>query len=84
MDRLKFIFVWYVIVFDFFGLFKIKDEVKKRIMGKVYGIIFNCFVFWVVYVEILLDYSIEKFLMVLRCFVLIRGYLLKFYLDNGL
>lgn len=83
IERLKLVLVWDFIVFDFFGLFKVKDEVKKRMMGKVYGLIFNCFVIRVVYVDVLFDYSIEKFLMVLWCFVFIRGYLLKLYLDNG-
>lgn len=54
-------FVWYCIVIDFFGLFKICDEVKKCIIGKVYGVIFNCLGIRVVYEELVLDYSIEKF-----------------------
>lgn len=58
IERLKLALVWYFIVFDLFGFFKIKDEVKKRTTEKVYGVIFNCFIIRVVYVDILLDYSI--------------------------
>lgn len=83
VERLKFVLVWIYIVLDLFGLFKIKDEVKKWIIGKVYGVIFNCFGIRVVYIDILLDYSIDKFLMVFCRFVFIRGYLFKIYLDNG-
>ena len=76
-DRLKPTPAWYATALDFFGPFKIKDEVKKRTTGKAYGIIFNCFASRAVHVEISPDYSTEKFLMVLRRFVSIRGYLSK-------
>lgn len=82
-ERFKFFLVWYCIVIDLFGFFKIKDEVRKWMIGKVYGVIFNCLGIWVVYLDFIVDYSIEKFLMVLRRFVLLRGYLFKFYFDNG-
>lgn len=60
IERLKLVLVWDFIVYDFFGLFKGKDEVKKRMMGKVYGLIFNFFVIRVVYIDVLFDYSIYK------------------------
>lgn len=83
IERLCLFFFWYCIVIDFFGLFKIWDEVKKRMVGKMYGVIFNCFSICVVYVDFVVDYSINKFLMVLRWFVFIRGYFFKLYFDNG-
>lgn len=83
IERLKFVFLWNFIVIDYFGFFKIKDEVKKRIFGKGYGVLFNCMGIRVVYIDIVFDYSIDKFLMVLRRFVLIRGYFFKLYFDNG-
>ena len=83
MDRLKPTPAWYATALDFFGPFKIKDEVKKRTTGKAYGIIFNCLVSRAVHVEISPDYSTEKFLMALRRFVSIRGYPSKLYSDNG-
>lgn len=51
--RLKLVLLWFYIVFDLFGLFKIWNEVKKRIFGKVYGVIFNCFGMFVVYIDFL-------------------------------
>lgn len=83
VDRLKLFFVWICIVIDLFGLFKIWDEVKKRMIGKIYGVIFNCLGICVVYVDLVVDYSIEKFFMVLWRFVFIWGYFLKLYFDNG-
>ena len=68
---------------DFFGPFKVKDEVKKRTTGKAYGLIFNCLATRAVHVDVSPDYSTEKFLMVLRRFVSIRGYPSKLYSDNG-
>lgn len=84
IERFKLVFLWYFIFIDLFGFFIICDEVKKWIIFKVYGVIFICLVMRVVYLDLVLDYSIEKFLMVLRKFVLLRGYLCKIYFDNGL
>ena len=55
---------------------------KKRTTGKAYGLIFNCLATRAVHVDISPDYSTEKFLMVLRRFVSIRGYPSKLYSDN--
>lgn len=79
----KLVFLWYFILIDLFGFFMICDVVKKCIMLKVYGVIFNCIGIRVVYLDFVLDYSIESFFMVLCRFVLFRGYLLKIYFDNG-
>ena len=68
---------------DLFGPFKIKDEVKKRTIAKTYGVIFNCLATRAVHVDLAADYSTEKFLMVLRRFVSIRGFPSKLYSDNG-
>lgn len=73
---MKLLLVWNLIVIDFFGLFKIRDEVKKRIFGKVYGVIFNCLLLRVVYIDIVFDYSMEIFFMVFRRFVFLWGYLI--------
>ena len=51
--------------------------------GKAYGLIFNCLAKRAVHVDISPDYNTEKFLMVLRRFVSIRGYPSKLYSDNG-
>ena len=83
IERLKPAPAWDATALDFFGPFKIKDEVKKRTTGKAYGLIFNCLATRAVHVDISPDYSTEKFLMVLRRFVSIRGYPSKLYSDNG-
>lgn len=82
-ERLKPAPAWHCTAIDLFGPFKIKDEVKKRTTGKAYGVIFNCLGTRAVYVDLAADYSTEKFLMVLRRFVSLRGYPSKLYSDNG-
>ena len=82
IERLKPAPAWDATALDFFGPFKIKDEVKKRTTGKAYGLIFNCLATRAVHVDISPDYSTEKFLMALRRFVSIRGYPSKLYSDN--
>lgn len=49
----------------------------------MYGVIFNCLSTRAVHVDLAADYSTNKFLMVLRRFVSIRGYPSKLYSDNG-
>ena len=83
IERLKPAPAWDSTALDFFGPFKIKDEVKKRTLGKAYGLMFNCPATPAVHVDISPDYSTEKFLMVRRRFVSIRGYPSKLYSDNG-
>ena len=56
---------------------------KKRTIAKTYGVIFNCLATRAVHVDLAADYSTEKFLMVLRRFVSIRGFPSKLYSDNG-
>ena len=65
------------------GPFKIRDEVKKQTIGKAYGVIFNCLGTRTVHVDLAPDYSTEKFLMVLRRFVSLRGYPAKLISNNG-
>ena len=44
-----------------FVQYKIKEEVKKSCRGKAYGLVFNCCVSRVVYVDIAADCSTEEF-----------------------
>lgn len=82
-ERLKPAPPWTSTAIDLFGPFKIRDEVKKRAIGKAYGVLFNCLATRAVHVDLAPDYSTEKFLMVLRRFVSIRGYPAKLRSDNG-
>ncbi|XP_074631204.1 uncharacterized protein LOC141889794 [Acropora palmata] len=83
VDRLKPSSAWTYTAIDLFGPFKIRDKVKNRTAGKTYGVIFNSLGTCTVDVDLTVDYSTEKFLMVLRRFASIRGYSSKLYTDNG-
>ena len=53
IERLKPAPAWDATALDFFGPFKIKDEVKKRTTGKAYGLIFNCLATRAVHVDMI-------------------------------
>lgn len=57
---------FYYIGMDVFGLFYIKEGCK---ILKCYGLIFICFVFCVVYLEILNLMEVDFFISVLCCFI---------------
>ena len=57
IERLKPARSWTCTALDQFGLFKIKDEVKKRTTGKANGIIFNCLGTRALHIDISTDYS---------------------------
>ena len=82
-ERLKPAPPWHSTGIDLFGPFSIRDEVKKRTIGKAYGIIFNCLGTRAVHIDLAPNYSTDKFLMALRRFVSIRGYPSILYSDNG-
>ncbi len=81
LERLKPAPLWSYTALDLFGPFKIRDEVKKRTFSN--GVIFNCLMTRAVNIDLSADYSTDKFLMVLRRFVSLRGYPRKLYSDNG-
>ena len=83
IERLKPSPPWYYCGVDLFGPYNVRDEVKKRTTGKAYGVIFTCLSSRAVHVDLAPDYSTEKFLMVLRRFVSLRGYPKKLLSDNG-
>ena len=82
-ERLKPAPAWNCTAVDLFSPFRIRGEVQKRTTGKAYGVIFNCLSTQAVHVDLAPYYHTEKFLMVLRRFVLLRGYLAKMISDNG-
>ena len=59
-DRLKPAPPWNCTGIDLFGPFKVRDEIKKRAVGKAYGVIFTCLATRAVYVDLAPDYSTEK------------------------
>lgn len=55
-----FMFLFYYIVCDYFGLFKVK--ISWKIIIKYYGVIFICMNMRVVYLELVVDYFIVEFM----------------------
>ena len=82
-ERLKSAPAWNCTAVDLFGPFRIRGGVQKRTTGKAYSIIFNCLSTQAVHVDFAPYYSNEKFLMVLRQFVSLRGYPAKMISENG-
>ena len=82
-ERLKPAPPFYTTGIDYFGPFKLKGEVQKRVHGKGYGVIFTCFVTRAVYLDISCDYSTDSFLQVLRRFASFRGWPRKIISDQG-
>lgn len=74
---------WHITAIYLFGPFKIRDQVKKRTIGKCYGVLFNCMSTRAVHIDLVDDYSTEAFLLALRRFTSLRGYPAKLYSDNG-
>ena len=67
---------------DYFGPYKVRGEVQKRISGKVWGVIFTDLVSRAIFIEAVHDYSASSFLMALSNFANIRGYPAVIYSDN--
>ena len=82
-ERLKPSPPWHNTAIDLFGPLKIRDQVKRRTIGKCYGVLFNCMSTRAVHIDLASDYSRETFLLVLRRFASLRGYPAKLYSDNG-
>lgn len=68
---------------DIFGPFHVKDTIKKRITGKVYGVVFNCLITRAVYIDLAEGYDTESFLNTLRRFVAIHGFPKTMFSDSG-
>ena len=83
LERLKPSPPFYHIGIDHFGPFRIRGEVQKRIKGKGYGVLINCFTTRAVYADISGDYSTDRFLQVLRRFACVSGWPKMIYSDNG-
>lgn len=82
-ERLKPASLFYYTSLDLFGLFAIKDTVKRRTVGKAYGVIFSCLVTRAVFLDMADSYNTQSFLTVFRRFVSLRGYLHTIHLDSG-
>lgn len=78
-ERLKASPPFYHTAYDIFGIFSIRDIVKRKTFGKAF---FNCLSSRSVYLNLLEGYDTENFL-VFRQFVSIMGYASSLYSDRG-
>jgi len=68
---------------DLFGPFEVKDEVKKRVRLKVWGIVYCCMASRAVHTDVVSDQSTESFLLSYKRFTALRGHPTKVWSDLG-
>ncbi|RVE55951.1 hypothetical protein OJAV_G00231410 [Oryzias javanicus] len=68
---------------DLFGPYLVKDEVKKRVTMKVWGIVFSCLVSRAIHTDLVSTLSTESFLMAYKRFTALRGHPRKIWSDPG-
>ena len=68
---------------DLFGPYEVKDEVKKRVKLKVWGIVFSCMASRAIHADIVSDLSAEGFLLAYQRFTSLRGHPKKVWSDPG-
>ena len=68
---------------DLFGPYDVKDEVKKRVRLKVWGIVFSCMASRAIHADIVSDMSAEGFLLAYQRFTSLRGHPSKVWSDPG-
>ncbi|KAJ7999295.1 hypothetical protein DPEC_G00213940 [Dallia pectoralis] len=68
---------------DLFGPYLVKDDIKRRVSMKVWGVVFCCMASRALYLDLVSSMSTESFLMTYQRFVAIRGHPLKVWSDPG-
>nr|XP_040058096.1 uncharacterized protein LOC120834249 [Gasterosteus aculeatus aculeatus] len=68
---------------DLFGPYLVKDDVKKRVRMKVWGVVFCCMASRAIHTELANTMSTESFLMAYQRFTAIRGHPKKIWSDPG-
>lgn len=68
---------------DLFGPYQVKDDVRKRVTVKVWGIVFCCMASRAVHTEMANTMSTKSFLMAYQRFTAIRGHPRKIWSDPG-
>ncbi|XP_023808028.1 uncharacterized protein LOC111946916 [Oryzias latipes] len=68
---------------DLFGPYQVREDVKKRVTQKVWGVLFCCMASRAIHAEIANDLSTEGFLMAYQRFTAIRGHPRKIWSDPG-
>ncbi|XP_060777189.1 uncharacterized protein LOC132886503 [Neoarius graeffei] len=68
---------------DLFGPYQVKDEVKKRVTMKVWGVVFCCMASRAIHTDLASAVSTEAFLMAYQKFTAVRGHPRKIWSDPG-
>jgi hypothetical protein len=68
---------------DLFGPVEYQQHVKKRQVGKGWGVVFVCTTTSALHVEFMDTYSTDSFLLALRRFMSVRGTPMRFQSDRG-
>lgn len=68
---------------DLFGPYHVKDDVKKRVTMKVWGVVFCCMSSRAIHVELASTLSTESFLLTYQRFTAVRGHPRKIWSDPG-
>jgi hypothetical protein len=75
--------VFQSVAIDLFGPVEYQQHIKKRQVGKGWGVVFVCTTTSALHVEFMDTYSTDSFLMALRRFMSIRGTPTRFQSDRG-
>ncbi|XP_046693704.1 uncharacterized protein LOC124378202 [Silurus meridionalis] len=68
---------------DLFGPYEVKDEVRKRVRLKVWGIVYCCMASRAIHTDVVSDQSAESFLLAYQRFTALRGHPRKLWSDPG-
>lgn len=68
---------------DLFGPYEVKDEVRKKVKLKVWGIVFCCMASRAMHTDLVSDQSAEGFLLAYQRFTALRGHPRKLWSDPG-
>ncbi len=68
---------------DLFGPYEVKDQVKKKVRLKVWGVVFCCMASRAIHADIVGDQSAEGFLLAYKRFTALRGHPRKVWSDPG-
>ena len=68
---------------DLFGPYQVKDDVKKRVSLKVWGVVFCCMASRAIHTDLVNAQSTESFLLAYQRFTALRGHPRKIWSDPG-
>ena len=68
---------------DLFGPYQVRDDIKRRVTMKVWGVVFCCMSSRAVHAELASTLSTESFLLAYQRFTSLRGHPLKVWSDPG-